>query len=143
MVPTLPWNWWKALRFVLPRLAVTGIASYAKHHCGLDYDSTKTLDEQWTREELLNHDELMRSDQVDYGGGVAFLVNRSTSVYANFLTMAWGINGHALNQGIFVGINFRFRTRRPKFSANLVDAEDQPDCSLVPLPKLGDVKACH
>src|SRR5262245_39172674 len=29
--------------FLTPRLAVTGIASYAKHHEGLDYDSSRTI----------------------------------------------------------------------------------------------------
>src|SRR5262249_43984868 len=94
--------------FVTPRLAVTGIMSYAKHHGGLDYDSSKGLD-QWTHDELINHDELMRSDQLDAGAGAAFLVSKSVSVYANYLTIVSGINGHALNSGVIVGINFRFR----------------------------------
>jgi hypothetical protein len=99
--------------FVTPRLAVSAIGSYEKHHGGLDWDSSEPISQQWTDEEFLNHDALMRADQFDAGGGVAYLVNKSTSVYANYLTMVWGINGHALNSGVIVGVNIRFRSRHP------------------------------
>ncbi len=130
--------------FLTPRLAVTGIASYAKHHGGLDYDSTKTPQEQWTPQEYLKHDELMRSDQLDVGGGGSFLVNRSTSVYANVLTIAWGINGHALNMGVIVGINFRFRTRHPNVSPNLVEQEAAYLGSIIPpIVRNAELRSCH
>jgi len=130
--------------FLTPRLAVTGIASYAKHHGGLDYDSSRTIPEQWTPEELLNHDELMRSDQLDVGGGASFRVSRSTSVYANVLTIAWGINGHALNTGIIAGINVRFRGRHPKVSENLAEQETAFLGSTVPpIVRNAELRACH
>ena len=118
--------------FLTPRLAVTGLISYAKHHGGLDLDSTKPLDQQWTKEELLKHDELMRADQLDLGGGASFMINRSTSVYANVLTIASGINGHALNMGVIAGINFRFRTRHPTVSPNLVEEKSALLSSMIP-----------
>src|SRR5262249_18508547 len=76
--------------FVTARLAVTGLATYAKHHGGLDYDSSKAFLQQWTPEEYLHHDELMRADQLDVGGGASLMISKSTSVYANVLTIAWG-----------------------------------------------------
>jgi hypothetical protein len=118
--------------FVTPRLAVSAIGSYEIHHGGLDWDSSKPINDQWTSEELLNHDALMRADQFDVGGGVAFLVNKSTSVYANYLTMAWGINGHALNSGVIVGVNVRFRTRHPHVSENFSEREFPDRTQLLP-----------
>jgi hypothetical protein len=130
--------------FLMPRLAVTGIASYAKHHGGLDWDSSKTIDEQWTQEEFLKHDELMRADQLDVGGGASFMVSRSTSVYANVLTMAWGINGHALKTGIIAGINVRFRGRHPKVSPNIADQETAYLGSTIPpMVRNAELRACH
>jgi len=129
--------------FLTPRLAVTGIASYAKHHGGLNFDSTRTPLQQWTPEEYLNHDELMRSDQLDVGGGAAFMVSKSTSVYANVLTMAWGINGHALNTGVIAGINFRFRTRHPNVSPNFAESDFPASSALLPPLRSGELRTCH
>ena len=131
--------------FVTPRLALSAIGSYEKHHGGLDFDSSKTAAEQWTPEEYLNHDALIRADQFDAGGGVSFLVNRSTSVYANYLTMAWGINGHALNSGIIVGVNVRFRARHPHVSENFSEQEIPDRAQLLPSVSQtnGLLRACH
>ena len=128
--------------FVTSRIAVTGIASYARHHGGLDYDSSKGLD-QWTPEELLKHDELMRSNQLDVGGGAAVLINKSTSVYANYLTIVSGINGHALNSGIMLGINVRFRSRKPHVSENVAEREFTALSSLLPTIRHGELRPCH
>jgi hypothetical protein len=131
--------------FLTRRLAVTGIASYAKNHGGLDWDSTKgRLQDQVTPEEYLKHDELMRSDQLDVGGGGSFLINRSTSVYANVLTMAWGINGHALNMGVIVGVNFRFRSHKPNVSPNLLEQESAYLGSTIPpIIRNAELRTCH
>jgi hypothetical protein len=131
--------------FLTPRLALTGLASYAKHHGGLDYDSTKTPRDQWTQQEYLKHDELMRSDQLDVGGGGSFLINRSTSVYANVLTIAWGINGHALNMGVIVGINFRFRSHKPNVSPNRLAEQESAylGSTIPPIIRNAELRACH
>jgi len=123
---------------------VTGIASYAKNHGGLDYDSTKALAEQWTGQELIKHDELMRADQLDVGGGASFMINRSTSVYTNVLTIAWGVNGHALNLGVIAGVNFRFRSRHPNVSPNLAAEESAYLGSTIPpVIRNAELRACH
>jgi hypothetical protein len=100
--------------FLTPRLAVSALTSYAKHHGGLDWDSTKGAPAQvWTPEELLHHDELVRADAFDIGLGTAFRLHASTSVYANILHTTWSINGHPLSTGLILGFNRSFRTRRP------------------------------
>jgi len=129
--------------FITPRLAVTGLASYAKHHGGLDYDSSKTFLQQWTPEEYLHHDQLMRADQLDVGGGASFMINGSTSVYANVLTIAWGINGHALNTGIITGINIRFRARHRKVSPNVAEQEAFLGSTIPPMVRNAEVRTCH
>jgi hypothetical protein len=99
---------------VTPRLALSGLASFAKHHGGLDWDSTKgTPAQQWTAEELLHHDELTRADMFDIGAAVAYRVKGSTSVYATLIHTAWSRNAHPWNTGVVAGVNFRFRTRAP------------------------------
>lgn len=116
--------------FLTPRLAVSSLASFAKHHGGLDWDSTKgTPAQQWTPEEFLHHDELTRADMLDIGVGASFLVNRSTSVYATVLHTPWAINGHPLHVGVMAGINWRFRSRRTP------EAESSPDQSLPATPE--------
>jgi hypothetical protein len=107
--------------FLTPRLALSGLVTYQRHHGdALDHDSTRGLD-QWTDEEFHHHDQLMRTNMLDVGLGTAFLLNGKTSVYANALHTVWGINGHPIQAGLIVGINWRFRTRRPR---SLVAADD-------------------
>jgi hypothetical protein len=95
-----------------PRLSVYGNLTYIKHHGGLDFDSTRAPEQQWTIEEIPTHDQLIRNDLVDAGGGVRFALSRETSVYANVLRTAW-IRNDKLHTGVIVGFNWRFRTRRP------------------------------
>jgi hypothetical protein len=98
--------------FLTPRLAVSNFVSYAKHHGGLDFDSTKgTPAQQWTPEEILHHDELTRADMADVGVGAAFRLSGTTSVYASALRTVYSINAHPLNSALVIGINRRFRTR--------------------------------
>ena len=100
--------------FLTPRLALTGLASFQKHHGNpLDTDSTRGPD-QWTEEEEHDHMQLLRSDMFDVGAGAAFLLNGKTSVYANGLHTVWGRNGHPIQAGLIVGINLRFRARHPR-----------------------------
>jgi len=100
--------------FLTPRLAVSALTSYTKHHGGLDWDSTKgSPASQWTPEELLHHDELVRADSFLIGFGTAFQLNPSTSIFANLIHTTWSINAHPINTGVIIGVNRRFRTRRP------------------------------
>ena len=64
------------------RVALSGLASFQKHHGGLDFDDSKPALEQFTLEQYHHHDQLFRADSLDVGGGVSFVVNRSTSVFA-------------------------------------------------------------
>jgi hypothetical protein len=95
-------------------LQLSALASVAKHHGGLDADSTKgSPAQQWTPEELLHHDELTRADMFDMGGTVAFNVKGSTIVHATMIHTVWSRNAHPWNTGVIVGVSFRFRTRPP------------------------------
>ena len=85
----------------------------------------------------------MRSNQLDVGGGAAVLINKSTSVYANYLTIVSGINGHALNSGIMLGINVRFRSRKPHVSENVAEREFTALSSLLPTIRHGELRPCH
>ena len=90
------------------RVAVSGIVSFQKTLGGL-YSKGR-----WTLEQKRHHDQLVRSDTLHWGGGVSLVVNRTTSIYATLLTMAWGKNSAALSHGFTVGINKSFRTGRPR-----------------------------
>lgn len=116
--------------FLTPRVALSGLATFAKHHGGL------VAGQQFTDDEFEVHNQLFRYDTLDVGGGAAFLVNRSTSVFAALLTTVWSRNAHVLRPGFIVGINWRFRTRRPQpaTSAFIPEAEssDRGENSAVP-----------
>jgi hypothetical protein len=104
--------------FLTPRLALSGLASFQKHHGNpLDRDFSKGP-EQWTEEEEHDHMGLLRADQLDVGAGVAFRLNARTSLFATALHTVWGRNGHPIQAGLIVGINWRFRTRSPNISAD-------------------------
>jgi hypothetical protein len=90
------------------RVAVSGIVSFQKTLGGL-YSKGR-----WTLEQKRHHDQLVRSDTLHWGGGVSLAVNRTTSIFATLLTMAWGKNSAALSHGFTVGINKSFRTGRPR-----------------------------
>jgi len=88
------------------------LASFAKHHGGLDWDVRKgPPKDQWTPEELLHHDELTRSDMFDVGAGLSFPLG-STTAYATLIHTAWSRNAHPWNTGVIIGVNIPFRTRR-------------------------------
>ena len=93
------------------RLVLSGVASFQKHHGGIRWNSSVPIPEQWTPDQLLHHDQLLRADSLDVGGGASFAVNRSTSVFANLLTTTWHRNGHPLQYGITIGISKSFSTR--------------------------------
>ena len=104
--------------FLTPRLTLSGLASFQKHHGNpLDTDFAKGP-EQWTHEEDHHHMKLLRSDLLDVGAGIAFRVNAKSSVYATALHTVWGKNGHPLQAGLIFGINFRFGTRRRNITAD-------------------------
>jgi hypothetical protein len=104
--------------FLTPRLTLSGLASFQKHHGNpLDTDFAKGS-EQWTHEEDHHHMKLLRSDLLDVGAGIAFRLNAKSSVYAIGLHTVWGKNGHPLQAGLIFGINFRFGTRRRNITAN-------------------------
>jgi hypothetical protein len=72
------------------------------------------------------------------------MINSSTSVYANVLTMAWGINGHALNTGIITGINIRFGGRHRKVSPNVAEQESAfLGSTIPPMVRNAEVRTCH
>lgn len=115
--------------FLTPRFGLSGIAAFAGHHGGLDWDTNKPITEQWTAEEIRSHDQLIRNNTLDVGGGVSFLVNGKTSVYATLLRSVWIINDK-IHTSFTVGINWRFRTRRP---SPAVFPEDSQEESLPPV----------
>jgi len=94
--------------FLTSRLALSGLASFQKHH-GAALDPPPRGGEPWSHEEEHAHMELLRSDMFDVGVGAAFQLNGKTSVYANMLHTVWGRNGHPTQAGLIVGINRRFR----------------------------------
>lgn len=100
--------------FLTPRLGVSALTSLAKHHGGLDWDSTKgSPSQQWTAEELYHHDELTRADAFDIGIGTSFRLSSSMSVHATLFHNAWSRNAHPLNTGVTLGVSRSFRTARP------------------------------
>lgn len=104
--------------YLLPRLTLSGLASFQKHH-GNPLDTDFALGpEQWTHEEEHDHMKLLRADLLDVGAGIAFQLSARKSVYATVLHTVWGKNGHPLQAGLIVGINFRFGTRRRNVTAD-------------------------
>jgi hypothetical protein len=104
--------------FLTPRLTLSGLATFQKHH-GRPLDTDFSLGpEQWTDEEEHEHMGLLRSDLLDVGAGIAFRLNARNSVYATALHTVWGKNGHPLQAGLIVGMNFRFGTRRRNVTAD-------------------------
>jgi hypothetical protein len=104
--------------FIMPRLSLSSLVSFQKHH-GNPLDTDFSLgSEQWTHEEEHSHMGLLRSDLLDVGAGIAFQLNARNSVYATVLHTAWGKNGHPLQLGVIVGMNFRFGSRRNKVMAD-------------------------
>ena len=104
--------------FVTPRLTLSGLATFQKHH-GNPLDTDFSLGpEQWTHEENHDHMELLRADLLDVGAGIAFQLNARKSVYATALHTVWGKNGHPLQAGFIFGFNLRFGTRRGNVTAD-------------------------
>jgi hypothetical protein len=102
------------------RVAAAGVVTFQKYLGGLTYDVSKPVLEQWTLEQLLHHDQVLRSEILYWGGSASFRVNQSTSVFATVITTAWGKNNPALSYGLITGINksFRIGRARPALSTN-------------------------
>lgn len=96
--------------FLTPRLTLKGIGILQISHGGLNIEDFKVR----TNELFYHHDQVQRINFLELGGGFDIAINKSVDVFASILTTAWGHNGHALRQGLVVGINWYFKTSRAR-----------------------------
>jgi hypothetical protein len=97
---------------VTARVGISGAVHFQKHHGGLIWiNCGRPLRQCYTDEEWHVHSQLFRTDALDVGGGLSYLLTSATSVFASFLNTPWSRNAHAISRGITVGMNWRFDTR--------------------------------
>jgi len=95
--------------FVTRRLAIRALEGFQVSHDGLNspQDFPSRTDYRWR-----HHDQTLRVNFLNLGGGVSVAVSKSVDVFASVVTTVWGENGHALQRGLSVGVNWNFRSRR-------------------------------
>lgn len=98
--------------FLTRRVAVRALESFQVSQDGYDtpQDFPSRTDYRWR-----HHDQTLRVNFLNLGGGVSVAVSKSMDVFASLITTVWGENGHALQRGLSVGANWSFRTRRAEY----------------------------
>jgi len=124
--------------FLTSRITLRAIASAQITHGGLDQSAANfplaqrtATDPRWTQ-----HDRIGRINYVNVGAGVSVPITHSVDAFALYATKAWAINGHALNDGISVGLSWSFRA--PWAEKKIYFQEE-----VRPRAKLNDMKLCH
>lgn len=114
--------------FLTRRLKVSALESLQITHSGLDYpkDFPSRTGERWRR-----HAQISRINYLNLGVGAGYAVTQKVEVFGALVTDVWGQNGHALNRGISLGVNWNFRTRRYVRTAFANDGTAAESCSVV------------
>lgn len=92
--------------FFTPRWSARVFANYRKTHGGLEFPidfPPPRNDERW-----LHHDRIQRIDYLNVGLGAGFKVDDKWSVSGNWMTTAWGENGHAIHNAVSIGVTRSF-----------------------------------
>jgi hypothetical protein len=101
--------------FVTPRLAIQFIETFQLTHDGIDWVGPPDFiaphnGRPWMDEYGPNHDRLVRTNSLNFGGGVAFQLTERVGVFATYGKLAWGQNLPA-PRSVTVGMNWGFHTR--------------------------------
>jgi hypothetical protein len=101
--------------FVTPRLAIQFIQTFQLTDDGVDFvgppdflvlHDGRPFNDEYAR----NHDRLVRTNSLNFGGGVAFQLTERVGLFATYGKLAWGQNLPA-PRSITVGMNWGFHTR--------------------------------
>ena len=98
--------------FVTPRLRVFGLATKQITHGGIDFVISPRADYPAPSEYFLHHDQILRDNFVDLGGGLGFELSRRVGLFASGLRTVSGLNGHAMSHLITVGATYSFSLGR-------------------------------
>ncbi len=126
--------------YLSKRISVRAVAGAQITHSGLDQNEANfpvalrtPSDPRWRQ-----HDRISRIDYLNVGVGLGIPITKSIDAYALYATKAWAQNGHALNDGISVGMSWSFRApwaRKPTMFAAAPPATWRA--------KLNEMKLCH
>lgn len=124
--------------FLTPRVSVRALAGSQITHSGLDFpDDFPSQSRKITNPLWHHHDQISAINYLNLGGGVGIAVTNSLDVFATMATSVWGQNGHALNQGLSVGMSWSFRTPWAKPQTRY--AQLTPSWRIKP----NEIKPCH
>jgi hypothetical protein len=96
--------------FINPRVRIFGLAASQYTHGGLEF--TRQFPKDLTALEFVHHDQLARTNLVDFGGGVQVAITSSINLLGSYLTTGTGRSGHALNRGLSIGMSWSFGRSR-------------------------------
>jgi hypothetical protein len=96
--------------FLTKRISLRAIAGAQLTPGGLDQSTTEfplalriPSDPKWRQ-----HDRISRIDYVNMGAGIGIPITKTIDAYALYATKLWAVNGHALNDGISLGMSWSF-----------------------------------
>ena len=92
--------------FFTPRWSVAALGFWQFAHGGVDVPMPPT------NPLFRYHDQLAAESFFNAGLGVSWLAAPTLSMYGNLLTSVRGENGHKLNQGVALGLSYRFSGAR-------------------------------
>ncbi len=97
--------------FVTPSLRVFGIAAGQVTHSDLDLEEINPRNA--TNQYFIHHDQIMRVNYLNLGGGASYSINNSIDVYGAVTNTVSGRNVHATKYGITFGVSYGFQGFRP------------------------------
>jgi hypothetical protein len=98
--------------FVTRRWSVSAFGSWQETHGGIDLPVPRT------NPYFANHDRIGDDDYFNAGVGTGFSFTPDLTFFVTYLTAVSGSNGHVMNQGTTIGLNYGFNPRRASGAAD-------------------------
>ena len=101
--------------FLTPSLGISAIANFQKSHGGIDTPccpGTPAFTAFMKTPEYFYHNQLARSDYLNFGGIVSYALTGTVDVYASYQSMVWGRNIHSVQPGLAFGLSWGFSPKR-------------------------------
>jgi hypothetical protein len=98
--------------FLTRRWSVSAYGSWQQTHGGIKLPVPRS--DQY----FANHDRIGNDDYFNAGLGTGFSITPDLTFFVTYLTAVSGTNGHVMNQGTTIGLNYGFNPRRASGAAD-------------------------
>jgi hypothetical protein len=125
--------------FATSKLRVFGEGAWQVTHGGVDVVVSPRAD--FVGLEFIHHDQIMRTNMLDLGGGAAWTLSDRVDIIGSFTRTVWGINGHAQSGVLTVGMSYGIGSNKRRAASAASGGSDTMVCH-VPDSQEGRLEKC-